>query len=111
MKPDLMYIDRGIDIEEIIELKISEIEAMCPCTLDKPCIVTECLEEISFTKFALKELLQKVLECPGIFQDAIVEEFAIKMERYARENPKTSYPFLVACDAAQSILDTWNEYG
>lgn len=111
MKSDLLYADHDFGIEEIIKVKISEVEAMCPCSFDRPCIEEACFEELSLTKFALKELLQKVIECPGIFQDVVVEDFAIKMERYARENPKASYPFLVACEAAQSILDTIDEYG
>lgn len=111
MKPDLMYIDGGFDIEEIIEAKISGIEAMCPCIFDRPCVGEDCFEQISFAKFALKELLQKVIESPEVFPHVIVEDFTIKMAEHACKNTKVSYPFLVAYDAAQSILDTIDEYG
>lgn len=61
-------------------------------------------EQLSYEKWALKELLEYVSKRQGGLYSA-VEEFCKQMNEYSCRNKKTSRMFSAAYDAAMNILD------
>ena len=64
-------------------------------------------KQISYSKWAAKEVLKYVKEHDSIPVTIAIEEFIRKMDKYSCMNSNTSYMFSVAHDIAVDILDTF----
>ena len=62
-------------------------------------------KQLSYSRWAAKEVLKYVKEHDSIPPIVAIEEFIRKMDKYSCMNSNSSYMFSVAHDIAEDILD------
>lgn len=88
--------------ERAISIISDEISQINVC---KYSVYSENFKQLSYTKWALREILFKILHDKSGSAIEIVEDFKRKFDKYSCMNSNSSLEFSIAYDASEYILN------